>query len=122
MVEINLGNEIITVIIGIDGEAPPRDVQVSVEDLVNRQVNKEAELPIGRDSVTLTINENPTQDQRSILGDRVIHIEKFDIDIGREKLDQSMVNGAHNTVVDVLNGNGFNVTGTATVWKGNLQG
>lgn len=121
MVEINLGNKIITVIVGIGGESPPRNIQISIEELANSQVNKETALPIGRDSVALTINENPTREQRSVLGDRVLHIQKFDVDIAREELDQDLVNAVHNMVVDAIDENGFNISGTATVWNGGLQ-
>jgi len=122
MVEFKeMGRGIVTLIAGIDGEVPNRQVQISIQEMVNHRVNKEINAQANKDTVTLTINENPTRDQRQILGDRVLYIAKFDVDLAPIELTQKVVNSTHNTVVDVLKESGFNISGTATVWDGNLQ-
>jgi len=120
MVKIGTNSNILTVIIGIDGSDPPREILQDVEELVNTEVNKQTDYSFGRDTVTLTVEDNATGPQREVLGGATLYIMKFDISVKRE-LNQGLVNAAHNTVVDIISDHEFNVTGTATVWDNNMQ-
>ncbi len=121
MVIYDFGEEIITVIVGVDGQVPPLDILQDVELMVNDTVNKQSGFDIGRDSVTLTVVEHPSREQKEVIGPRTLYVVKFDINLGREEMDMEAVNGAHNTIVSKLNELGFNITGTATVWDGEMQ-
>lgn len=121
MVEYEVGESLATVIIGIDGQPPPLDVLRDVESLVGDAVNDAAGFDYTRDSVTLTMVENPTKDQKSVLGSKTLYIMKFDISLGRKDLNMGIVSGAHNTAVKEVNELQFNITGTATVWDGKMQ-
>jgi hypothetical protein len=121
MVEYKIGESIVTVIVGIDGQPPPIDILGDVESLVNDRVNSQAEFEVGRDSVTLTVVENPSREQKEVLGSETLYIMKFDISLGLDELEPELVHAAHNTAVSKLNQLSFNITGTATVWDNKMQ-
>jgi hypothetical protein len=121
MVEFNTGDNIVTVIVGIDGSPPPQDIQMNMQETVNMRVDQSLDFNINRDSVTLTLTENPTIEQRGMLGPGVLYIATFDVNLGSMEVNQKVVNAAHNTVVEKMTNTGFNVSGTATVWDGNIQ-
>jgi len=116
---ITQGNTI-TVIVGVDGSVPPNDLLTDLRESVAMQVNREADYNINRDTVQLTTQERPTDEQMQILGGRTLHIQTYDITLD-EQIDQAIVNAAHNTVVDKVSQLGFEISGTATVWDGNIQ-
>jgi hypothetical protein len=121
MVEFESFDKILTVIVGIDGTPPPREIQLDMRESLNIKVNDTAGYSQTRDSVTLTVDENPTRDERGFIGEHTQYLAKFDIELKDTELNQDIVNAAHNTVVDLMKDLGFNVTGTATRWDNRLQ-
>ncbi len=120
MATFDYNTSTVTVIIGVDGSHPPRDILRNVEELVNERVMGSS-MSTGKDNVTLTTDQNPSKSEREMLGQNTMYIMKFDIFL-KNGIKGSIVNAAHNTVVDVVSSNGFNITGTATVWQGNVEG
>lgn len=109
----------ILVLIGVDGSSPPNNIQLDLENTINSTINKAlinagANIKVTRDTVNLTVEDNPTQQQIDALGGRVIHVQQFDIKTELEEVSQTLVNAVHNTVVDKLTELGFNVEGTKT--------
>lgn len=109
----------ILVLVGIDGPAPPPDIRLDAQETINTTVNqalinKGADIEVTRQTVNLTVEENPTPEQRQTLGNGVLHVQQYDVKTELEEVSQSLVNATHNTVVDKLNELGFNVTGTET--------
>lgn len=109
----------ILVLVGIDGPAPPNNVQLSAQAAVNQTVNqalidKGADIKITRQTVNLTVQENPSGEQRDALGGATLHVQQYDIKTELEEVSQALVNATHNTVVDEVRNLGFNITGTET--------
>lgn len=121
MVEFTSRSDIITVVVGIDGSLPPLDIQRDIEALVEGQINRKVDYRVGRDTATLTIDENPTKDAKNFLGSRTQYIQKYDVNMEYHNIDQEMMNAVHNEVVEVVSDHGFNITGTATVWDGDVH-
>lgn len=109
----------ILVLIGIDGPEPPNDVQLSLQESINTTVNqalidKGADIEVTRQTVNLTVAENPTREQRNALGPGVLHVQQFDVETELSEVSQGLINAVHNTVVDEVRDLGFNITGTET--------
>jgi len=109
----------ILVLVGVDGPEPPNDIQLDLQEVLNQEVNQAlinagADIQITRQTVNLTVNGNPTEEQRSALGPGVLHVQQYDISTELEEVSQGLVNATHNTVVDKVQELGFNITGTKT--------
>ena len=109
----------ILVLVGVDGPEPPNDIQLDLQELLNQEVNQAlinagADIQLSRQTVNLTVEPNPSKEQRSALGPGVIHVQQYDISTELEEVSQGLVNATHNTVIDKVNELGFNITGTET--------
>lgn len=109
----------ILVLIGFDEAEPPNDVQLRVQEAVNREINKVlidhgANIKATRQTVNLTVQRNPTPEQRNALGPGILHVEQFDIKTELSEVSMKAVNKIHNLVVDKVNELGFNIVGTET--------
>jgi hypothetical protein len=109
----------VLVLVGIDGPAPPKDLRVNLQETVNTRVNERfinagANIKATRQTVNLTLSENPTTEQRSALGARTIHVQQFGIKTGMSEVSQGLVNALHNIVVEKVTELGFNIVGTKT--------
>lgn len=122
MVEFKTSDSIVTVIAGIDGSVPPNNIQKDIREAVNIKVNRaHPDFTAGRDSVDLNTIENPSPEQREVLGGAVLYVMQFDVNLGDRDVDQDVLNAAHNEVIDKLNELGFNISGTSVVWEGRLR-
>jgi len=122
MVIYDPSHNIVTVIAGIDGDVPPREIQRDISESINITVNQAADwLEIGRDSVTLTVLENPTKEQREVLGANTLYAMEFDVNRGNKKKNMDVIHATHNDIVDELTDLGFNITGTATIYQNSVQ-
>lgn len=121
MVEYEIGRDIISVLVGIDGPEPPDDVLLAMQELATGEVNRAAGFDADRDSVTLVSQSHPSQSQMDVLGRNTIHVQQYDIDLADKEIDQGIVNAVHNDIVGIVSDHGFNITGTATKWGEGYQ-
>jgi len=117
MVTFKSTDNIVTVIVGIDGDVPPKDILRDLEESVNMKINATVpDFEVARDTVGLTINEYPSEEQRDFLGGGTLYIAKFDVNLGEVDVGVGMVNATHNEVVERIDDLGFLISGTTTVW------
>lgn len=112
-------NKSILVLIGIDGPEPPRNVQISLRESINTVINQAlidegADIKPVRETVNLTIQENPSRRQRDELGGNTLHVQQYEVQTELEEVSQGLVNAVHNTVVEEVDNLGFNIVGTKT--------
>lgn len=112
----------ILVLIGANGPAPPDDVQLSAQEVVNAIVNRAliergAKISLERQTVNLTVSSNPTPEQREAVGPGILHVQQYDISTELEEVSQGLINAIHNTVVEEVENLGFEIEGTKTTVK-----
>lgn len=94
------------VLVGIDGSIPPNQILRNCMNAVRREVGYELDLEI--DNVHIDIQSaKADQEQKSILGDRSIHVEQYDIGVDSSP-DPEVVKSL---VTEKLEDLGFSVTG-----------
>lgn len=69
----------VIILMGIDGQEPDNDVAMAIQDLVQRQLNKLFDLPLGTMKVFLTTNSRPTRKHKEDLGERTLYLMQFDV-------------------------------------------
>lgn len=109
----------ILVLLGIDGGTPPRDIQTDLEETINRKINialqkAGADIDTTRQTVKLTVGENPSRQQRDMLGGGTLTVFQFDVKTELDEVTMGLVNAVHNTVVEEVDTLGFNIEGTET--------
>jgi hypothetical protein len=113
-------NKTIIVLLGIDGRPiKERDMRMDLQVLVNQTINQTlidngADIKVTRNTVSLTVGENPTKQQKNELGQRTLYVQQYDIQTELEEVSMGLVNAVHNTVIDEVEELGFNITGTST--------
>lgn len=115
MVEYEISDNIVTVVVGIDGSVPPRELQLSLSSEISRVVNENLGFNYTRDSVTLTVDEYPGDERRFELGGATQYILMIDVNIGEKELTRNLINGVHNEIVEMIDGLGFIVAGSETI-------
>jgi len=109
----------ILVLLGIDGGTPPKDIQTDLEEMVNMKINTAlknagADIDATRQTVKLTVGENPSRKQRDTLGGATLTVFQFDVKTELDEVSMSLVNATHNTIVEQVDSLGFNIEGTET--------
>jgi hypothetical protein len=109
----------ILILVGVDGSAPPNSIQLNLQESVNREVNRALikagqDISLNTETVNLTVEPNPSKEQRDVLGPNVIHVQQYDIATELEEVSQELVNGAHNTVINKVDQLGFNIADSRT--------
>lgn len=104
----------VLVLVGIDGQTPPSDILLSTEQAVSDNLHNKLRIPHDSLSVAVTIEDMPTTQQIEELGQRVQHVQQFDIESPWREISQDHINGIHNDVISTLKGLGYNVEGTKT--------
>lgn len=109
----------IIILIGLAKPAPAQHIQADARDRVNRTINKilinrGAGIDIDRSTVELTVQQNPTNEQREALGHEISHVQQYDVKTEISEVSQSLVNRIHNTVVDEMSKMDFEIVGTKT--------
>lgn len=104
----------VLVLVGIDGPEPPVDVLTSVETLIQDKVNRGIGFEMNEASVSVTTSSSPTNEQKEALGPRTIHVQQYEVKTIWEEITQRQINAVHNTVVEIMNDTGFNITGAKT--------
>lgn len=112
-------NKKILVLIGIDGPEPPNDIQITLESSVNQMINaalidRGADIDYTRNTVNLTVEPNPSAEQRELLGGATLHVQQYEVKTELDEVTQGLVNAVHNDVVDEVSDLGFNIVGTET--------
>jgi len=107
-----LSTNTVTVIVGIDGSAPPREIREDLRELILEEVG--VAFDMDADRVVLNVIKNTTKSQRDVIGKRALYAYQVDVNIG-DRDEAKFMNMVHNSVVNVIDDVGFNITGTATV-------
>lgn len=101
----------VLVLVGIDGQHPPNDILLSLEESVRVSINQDISANFG---VNLNTQERPSQAQKEALGPRLLYSMQFEVETPWEEISQKHINAIHNEVVGELNELGFNISGTKT--------
>lgn len=103
----------VLVLVGLQKTEPPTDILINAESVVEIKINDVYNTP-GADTVSLTTNDNPTDEQIEAVGNTALHIQQYEVKTPVKKITQKQINGIHNTVIEKLNELGFSVTGSRT--------
>lgn len=108
------------VLIGINEPAPPTRDRIEARKSVNRRINQAlidagATISINKSTVELTVQSNPSSEQRQEFGQEIDHVQQYDIKTELDEISIDFAGRVHNTVVEELNKLNFDITGTSTM-------
>lgn len=123
MVSGPLGRELILVdddknvlvLLGIDGGVVERSRRNVLEDTVESDVIDKANEGHNKfiKEVNLTVNTDISKPLSQKLND-ARYLQQYEVQTSLEEMPQPIVNAIHNTVVEVVDDLGYNITGTRT--------
>lgn len=104
----------VIVLAGIDGELPPPDIRVNLQQLMEDRINRAFDLELGSLSVALTTNRNPSRQQKELLGMRTLHLQQYDVETPWKEITKEKVSNIEFEVKDQIRDMNFNLVGTQT--------